>query len=161
MFSCKKCGACCKGWTIPLFLPDLDRLIKILGPEKLFLNTCLSEGGYATFLLEEDGSCPFLRLNKCSIYRNRPLICRAFPFIASKAGKEICKGTGSPSRDMIKAGKDLRKEKSLARLLGRHYYGRFFTGLGDVQVDPKVAAEWMKKVERMQEILKPSALIKL
>jgi len=32
------------------------------------------------FKLGEDRSCPFFKNNKCSQYKNRPSLCRAYPF---------------------------------------------------------------------------------
>lgn len=49
MFKCDKCGQCCRSLNMNPIYKDLDR---------------------------GDGTCKFLEGNLCSIYENRPLICR-------------------------------------------------------------------------------------
>ncbi len=49
MFKCDKCGICCKNLHMSLLYGELDR---------------------------GDGICKFLNDNLCSIYKNRPLLCR-------------------------------------------------------------------------------------
>lgn len=49
MFVCDKCGACCRHLDMSPLYNELNR---------------------------GDGVCKFLRENLCSIYENRPLLCR-------------------------------------------------------------------------------------
>ncbi len=49
MFKCDKCGICCKNLHLSLLYGELD---------------------------SGDGICRFLNDNLCSIYENRPLLCR-------------------------------------------------------------------------------------
>lgn len=49
MFQCDKCGACCRNLRLSSLYKELDR---------------------------GDGVCKYLDGNLCSIYDNRPLICR-------------------------------------------------------------------------------------
>ena len=49
MFTCDKCGACCRNLTLSPIYQDLDR---------------------------GDGVCKYLSGNLCSIYTERPLLCR-------------------------------------------------------------------------------------
>lgn len=49
MFECEKCGECCKNLDKSEIYAELDR---------------------------GDGTCIYLRGNLCSIYTNRPLLCR-------------------------------------------------------------------------------------
>lgn len=49
MFDCSKCGQCCQNLKGVELYSDLDR---------------------------GDGICKFLKENLCSIYENRPIICR-------------------------------------------------------------------------------------
>lgn len=49
MFVCDQCGECCKNLDKSELYDDLDR---------------------------GDGVCVFLENNRCSIYQNRPLLCR-------------------------------------------------------------------------------------
>lgn len=49
MFECDQCGACCRHLELSELYEDLDR---------------------------GDGTCRYLSGNLCSIYENRPLLCR-------------------------------------------------------------------------------------
>ena len=49
MFACNQCGECCRNLDKSELYNDLDR---------------------------GDGVCIFLENNRCSIYQNRPLLCR-------------------------------------------------------------------------------------
>lgn len=49
MFDCKACGTCCRNLDKNEIYKDLDR---------------------------GDGSCIYLKNNRCTIYENRPLLCR-------------------------------------------------------------------------------------
>lgn len=94
-FECRRCGYCCsdfgKSKTLPVFefeIPILKKQAKNKGivlvfvPENIFLDKksgglfCLNYGMAVM-------PCPFLIKEKkfysCSIYKNRPLICRKFP----------------------------------------------------------------------------------
>lgn len=77
--SCETCGACCKvGWMIPL--TDTDTVPKELiyrGNQMLLRLDPNSELGGQCAALKDD--------NRCSIYDNRPEICRAF-----KKGSKFC-----------------------------------------------------------------------
>ena len=94
-FECRRCGYCCsnfgKSRTLPVFefeIPGLkerakqEGVVLVFVPENVFLDKrsgqlfCLNYGMAVM-------PCPFLIENKglhgCSIYKNRPLICRKFP----------------------------------------------------------------------------------
>lgn len=49
MFQCNQCGLCCKNLTLSPVYAELDR---------------------------GDGTCKYLKDNLCSIYNDRPLLCR-------------------------------------------------------------------------------------
>lgn len=49
MFQCNQCGLCCKNLTLSQVYAELDR---------------------------GDGTCKYLKDNLCSIYNDRPLLCR-------------------------------------------------------------------------------------
>lgn len=90
-FSCVKCGSCCRNISdknsssrgLPLFEWEIENLKKLnsklkIEPLDVFYDKkskqyfCL---GYS--LIGEP--CIFLKNNKCSIHKDRPLICKAFP----------------------------------------------------------------------------------
>jgi len=59
-FNCTGCGECCR------------RLGGILGNSDGIIGAIASEFPYKP---EKDGSCPMLKDNRCSVYKNRPLLC--------------------------------------------------------------------------------------
>jgi Fe-S-cluster containining protein len=93
-FKCKGCGDCCrnfgeKGKCIPLFDFEVERLKEIAARKNIKI-----EFKPRKYLLEENSGiifvylyglnhnvCPFLKEKKCSIYQERPIICRQFPIL--------------------------------------------------------------------------------
>jgi len=93
-FDCKKCGKCCEsfgnlGNCLPLFEWEVDELKSIAQKEGLILDIkpfifwLDKKSGFA-FTIQYglfNEPCPFLKNKSCSIYENRPLICRQFPLL--------------------------------------------------------------------------------
>ena len=87
-FVCDRCGLCCTKFEegdnggINVFEFEREEFLKLakeLGVEKeIFIKKLPEEfvGGYEIRFL---GKCPFLKDNKCSIHKNRPIHCRCFP----------------------------------------------------------------------------------
>jgi len=94
-FECNRCGYCCsyfgKSKTLPVFEFEIFGLIKEAKKKGITLvfvpeNILLDKKSGKLFCMNYGMSvmpCPFLAKNKgvygCSIYENRPLICRKFP----------------------------------------------------------------------------------
>ncbi|TXT57480.1 MAG: hypothetical protein BAJATHORv1_10182 [Candidatus Thorarchaeota archaeon] len=129
-FECIMCGRCCKveNLVITVTGTDIVRIARVLdfGPDEILkaLDFYLLKGDRATpegmrdFPLVttekgpaymalkkmEDGSCIFLKDNKCMIHPVRPAVCASFPFsFQRKSGelvwglnamKDICPGIG-------------------------------------------------------------------
>lgn len=98
-FKCKKCGQCCKnfgGGFLPLWEWEVDKLKKIIeekfiSPNLEYSEIWLDEKSGLTFCFQmrlAHEPCPFLRDNKCVIYKNRPLVCRCFPLHYNPANSE-------------------------------------------------------------------------
>ena len=106
-FKCTGCGECCR-WTGSVLLTDGDisRLASQLEiPEQAFIenHTRLAPNRIQLALLDhEDGSCAFLKDNRCTVYEARPEQCRSFPFAWSVA-------EGCPALDEVMA-----KQKNIA-----------------------------------------------
>lgn len=106
-FECQRCGYCCRDFggskTLPVFefeIPGLKyqakkkKSVLVFVPENIFLDKksgqifCLNYG-------LSNMPCPFLTKNQgvfgCSIYENRPLICRKFPLEKNPLFHEITK----------------------------------------------------------------------
>jgi Fe-S-cluster containining protein len=83
-FQCRQCGACCR-WPGHVLLTDGDiaRLAAFCGcPEDRFIERCtrLAVNRRQLRLSERpDGSCIFLKENRCTCYDARPGQCRDFP----------------------------------------------------------------------------------
>ena len=84
-FNCTQCGDCCR-WPGSVLLTDADitRMAEFLQlPEEEFISghTRLAPNRIQLALNEEpDGSCIFLKDNRCAVYGARPEQCRSFPF---------------------------------------------------------------------------------
>jgi Fe-S-cluster containining protein len=94
-FECKKCGHCCRflqtGGNVnclPVWEWELEKLRGLAEQKNIILNLkpvdlVLDKRSGLTFCIHYwlDAPCPFLIDNKCSIYEDRPLICKAFPMV--------------------------------------------------------------------------------
>ena len=120
-FSCKRCSSCCRYESGFVFLSEKDasRLAAALNMghgefQSVFCRWISVENGRSQLSLKEKSNfdCIFWTLNKndgtesgCSVYNERPLQCRAFPFwssmLSSKEGWEAaagdCPGIGQGS----------------------------------------------------------------
>lgn len=91
-FECKKCGHCCINMGEKNYLPlwewEVDRLKELAEKKGISINirpvdmmldkrTNLS----VSMQYQIRAPCPFLINNECSIYKERPLICKSFPMV--------------------------------------------------------------------------------
>jgi Fe-S-cluster containining protein len=70
---CQKCAKCC--FDVDLTITDYERIKKQV-PN---LDDYIAHTDFTTFRI--DGPCPFLKNKRCTIYKIRPMICRAYPVI--------------------------------------------------------------------------------
>ena len=74
---CGECNACCKSSYFIHIRPEETQTLSRIPGELLFAAPGLPEGnvllGY-----DENGHCPMLIDEKCSIYEHRPLTCRTY-----------------------------------------------------------------------------------
>jgi Fe-S-cluster containining protein len=105
-FTCTRCGACCRhvGAGVGLTDDDLTRLGKTarVKPEHPI---------FTDILESEAGVCSHLSENDCSVYRERPLMCRLYPFyVGVKADGTLqlsvdhCPGVDLPEADLVDDG---------------------------------------------------------
>jgi Fe-S-cluster containining protein len=85
-FSCHGCGDCCRGSTILLTPFDLARLAVVSGesPRAILKERCVvlkhPQLNLPTVMLETIPQCSFLdEANRCTVYVDRPLVCRGYP----------------------------------------------------------------------------------
>ena len=102
-FKCSGCGECCR-WTgfvllTPKDLPILAAQLNLSELDFIDQHTRLSSNRQQLALLDKsDGSCAFLKGDRCSIYAARPEQCRTFPFVWSVQ-------EGCPELDKLVAAK--------------------------------------------------------
>ncbi|MHA1233153.1 MAG: YkgJ family cysteine cluster protein [Candidatus Helarchaeota archaeon] len=95
-FKCLRCGDCCHAkyvenriGYIPIFLDEIDRIIElakksnkkvIIKPDFVYADKLNKQLIIATYEMVVDQQCIFYQ-DGCSIYDERPIICRAFPIM--------------------------------------------------------------------------------
>ncbi len=96
-FSCQRCGECCRsqrpGEAVVLYEDDVETLSTALGVEPddfVLKHTTTYEYTYVDpktttsvfrLILPCEEGCPFLHGALCSVHKNKPFQCRAWPFI--------------------------------------------------------------------------------
>jgi Fe-S-cluster containining protein len=101
-FKCTGCGECCRwGGSVLLNDTDIARLaihLDLTEEEFIEKQTRIAPNRRQLALLDQsDGSCAFLKGDRCSVYEARPLQCRSFPYAWSVA-------QGCPELDRLTAG---------------------------------------------------------
>ena len=86
-WTCKLCGNCCgdmpgRERKILLTEKDLKRIkvSSLVTDNSFFKKNMLENGPYKYEMVKTNGNCIFLSSKRCSIYQNRPMICRFYPF---------------------------------------------------------------------------------
>ncbi|AEH07539.1 YkgJ family cysteine cluster protein [Methanothermococcus okinawensis] len=89
-WTCLMCGKCCDSPTVTKKdIANISGYLKIPFEETVKKYLTYFDGTYGE-LKEVKGKCIFLKDNKCSIYKVRPLICRLRPYSPQlKNGKLI------------------------------------------------------------------------
>ncbi len=126
-FKCKKCARCCREEygdnTVSIF-PSEIRCISLktgLSRDEFAIPTPShdrdAKGNIHTFewVLRKNGNCIFLQDGLCTIYENRPYICKTYPFylLDGKLMVSECEGLGGEM-----SGEESRR---LAALLKERY----------------------------------------
>ncbi|HEY9841993.1 MAG: YkgJ family cysteine cluster protein [Candidatus Sericytochromatia bacterium] len=104
LFGCNQCGECCRQVQVPLSHADLLRLYRRFGAQPLDswlqLHPIEREDPEAVMIAGRpvlltlrtrlpEGGCRMLVENQCSIYADRPMVCRTFPFSRRGRGLRI------------------------------------------------------------------------
>ena len=75
LIDCTKCANCCRSLHVEFKKSELHAIAKALGQSiDAFQKRSMSEG-------EVNPPCPMLNGKLCSIYENRPEVCRSFPHL--------------------------------------------------------------------------------
>ncbi len=75
---CIRCGKCCNIFSIPLTLGEAFNITRKYGP------VVVNKGGKFLLISKFNGDCIFLERRNgrayCTIYPERPFVCRIYPF---------------------------------------------------------------------------------
>jgi Fe-S-cluster containining protein len=85
IFSCKKCGECCKGYGGTYVTePDIKAIAGYVNADAdtFVADYCQMSGNKPVLAQGENGYCIFWD-NNCTIHPVKPAMCRAWPFIKS------------------------------------------------------------------------------
>jgi Fe-S-cluster containining protein len=85
MFTCKKCGTCCKGYGGTYVTEaSIQEIAAYIGtdPHTFVENFCSLSGGKPVLRQQENGFCIFWD-KVCTIHSVKPQMCREWPFIRS------------------------------------------------------------------------------
>lgn len=74
---CGECNVCCKSSYFIHIKPEETQTLTRIPKNLLFASPFLPKGNM-TLGYDENGHCPMLINNKCSIYEHRPLTCRNY-----------------------------------------------------------------------------------
>ena len=91
---CTECANCCRSATVRLKDRDLPKLAKALRiSEQKFLNQYCEMTEDEGWILKrnQDGSCPFLAGNLCTVYEVRPSTCEDFPHLVRGPGSLVAR----------------------------------------------------------------------
>lgn len=88
-FSCKMCGDCCRNREEPIMLTgyDIFKVSKSLNIKPLefleeYTDGYVGSGSHLPVVILKaryDGSCPLLRKGKCTVQKDKPIVCAIYP----------------------------------------------------------------------------------
>ncbi len=92
-WSCKRCGNCCKDpeereRRILLLNSDIERIASTIKSNP-FYKPIFGEEPFIGEMLKTEGSCTFLCEKGCSVYDQRALLCRMYPFYIERKGDTL------------------------------------------------------------------------
>jgi Fe-S-cluster containining protein len=86
IFTCTRCGDCCKGYGGTFVGPeDIAAIAAFIGsdPSEVAVRCCRLSGGKYILAQRENGYCIFWDHGGCTIHPVKPRLCRRWPFIES------------------------------------------------------------------------------
>ena len=87
-YVCGRCGHCCINTHIRLNAYEITRLASAKGlSNNEFIDRYTQEGG-TEILHDSQGHCAFLVDDACSVYDDRPLVCRIYPLCLNNRAKD-------------------------------------------------------------------------
>jgi hypothetical protein len=155
--SCLRCGNCCTRFGVCVTFFDILRIQKATGknpeefleliadyPEREREEPAIMIDGRPCLLvlkMEKGNLCGFYSASGCRIYENRPLLCRAYPFVLKKEKLFELK-----SRCCPKSWKPSKEEEQQYKKDAAQYKK-------EVEEYKKIAEKWNKKGGSFREFL--------
>lgn len=154
LFGCNFCGDCCKGMDIPLTYFDINRIllldnipnpdyfITLYPSDKNNLDSLLLYGDYHNLYLStslSENNCIFLKDNKCTIYENRPLPCRTWPFTLNKEQKLEIGKTAYEMTESLCDKKEFKDVEEMSKIIKK--------SIEETDLDRILIKKWNKEVE--------------
>ncbi|MBE6527441.1 MAG: YkgJ family cysteine cluster protein [Thermoplasmata archaeon] len=101
---CEMCGRCCHQPNIIIRPEEVERVSAAAGCDLYtFMTSKVVQTSDGIFMRKENnGPCPFLRKdNKCSIWKDRPMICDDFPYVVSMFMSRVYLALTNPEVDIL------------------------------------------------------------
>ncbi len=156
-FRCTRCGDCCRGLgndgsLVMAGRDEVERISRMLGrplqevaepyPETVEIQGARVRLGWA-LLRDEAGACRQYNGNRCSVYADRPHLCRTYPFMldGDRLIVSECPGIGAPLTDeeALAIARDLLLRQGAEEEDAREIQGRIATAAlssgADVVID--------------------------
>ncbi len=120
-FNCERCGECCQAAygdnTVAVFpfevekIQELTRLewLEIVSPGPVqYVDTFGTPHCFEwTLKRDSNGDCRFFKNGRCTIYPQRPLLCRTYPFHLTWEGAvEVSECQGARNRGKVKRARE-------------------------------------------------------
>ena len=126
-FHCLQCGECCRGEdnSVVVFPQEIRQILiatglpwlEVVGPPEV--GEWDKDGCFHTLewrLKKEGESCRFYQNGRCSVYRDRPMLCRTYPFYLDN-GELMCSECRGLGGKMESGGADKMAEEIISRYL--------------------------------------------
>jgi Fe-S-cluster containining protein len=138
LFTCKRCGACCKGRDVQLTLDDIFLLSEFMNvmPDEFFSEYCVErtygeDKLFLPFLRRDGESCCFLEDNICQVHFVKPAACEHMPSTIFGSLENI-RGKMPPDcaikNTRLESGNDQKRRNFMAAMmLTTIYYSKFGT----------------------------------
>ncbi|MDR3205636.1 MAG: YkgJ family cysteine cluster protein [Candidatus Methanoplasma sp.] len=102
-FPCEMCGRCCHQPNIVILPEEVDRVSRAAGiPLHIFVKDNLVRTSDGRMLLRKTDPCAFLGPdNRCGVWKDRPEICRDFPYGVSMFMSRVYMAVVDGSADIL------------------------------------------------------------
>jgi Fe-S-cluster containining protein len=126
-FHCLQCGECCRGEdnSVVVFPQEIRQILIATGLQWLDVVSPPTEGEWdkdgcfhtLEWRLKKEGeSCRFYQNGRCSVYRERPMLCRTYPFYLDN-GELMCSECRGLGGKMESGEADKMAEQLIMRYL--------------------------------------------